>query len=375
MHAVEAAQIQVPEVYADAARALLDGIQDFLRPPTAADLPRIFPKLCDRIGTKNDYLTKEQIDRAIGDPKIKGSEAQVLVAFKQHFDRIATLKNDGNGTENRITKADIDAAIGDKQISDSMKDTRKIITGATRTLYEDATKPLDSINHKPVVQAQIGNCYFYSALASLADLEPKTIQDMIIPKKDGTYDVTFPGSAKINVKAPTDAELVLFPKPTDKGVWVHVLEKAYGQQCMDNSIHRALRRIRGIPDSHVPQEHTDGGSMMDSGLRILTNKAVDWSWSIQGAAKMHTDLVTAVKRGVPITADTGLSVKVPGGPATQHVYSLLKYHEQNKVLTIRNPWASGVPQLKGVKDLGAGEFEIPLDTFVAHFSKISYPRK
>jgi hypothetical protein len=353
----------------DAVRELANSTRD------ANDLPRLCDKLRDTIGTKNDYLTKAEIDSAIGNPKITGEEAQALVALKRHFVDIAKLTDDGKDTANRISKADVAAATKMKEVSDAMEETRKTVEKAKRTLFADNCKPLESVSSESVVQAGIGNCYYFAALASLADCSPRSIVDMIADHKDGTYTVTFPGGKGIKVNAPTDAELVLFPKPTDKGTWVHVMEKAYGQHCMDDSLYRALRKLRGFEDSVVPQEHADGGSALDAGLRVLTNKSIGWTWSFNGPVAMHDALVDATTRGVPITADTGLQAKVENGPATQHVYSVLKYDDKAKVMTVRNPWADGVPKVKGVVDKGKGVFEIPLDTFVAYFTKISYPKK
>jgi hypothetical protein len=343
-------------------------------PADARDLPKLFDSLREKLGTKNDFLTKDEIDRAIGDPRIKGEEAQALVALKRHFADIAKLKDDGKDTGERITAADVALATGLQQVTDSMGDTRKFVTAAKRTLYGDNAKPLDSISPDAVVQAGIGNCYYFAALASLADSNPKAIADMIKDNKDGSYCVTLPGSKPVTVQGPTDSELLLFPKPVDKGVWVHVMEKAYGQMCMDDSLFKALRKLRGMEDTPIPQMHTDGGSALDAGLKVLTNKPIGWTWSFKGPEAMHAALMDATKRGVPITADTGLSAKVENGPAVQHVYSMLKYDATAKVLTIRNPWGDTVPKLKGVVDKGKGVFEMPLDTFVAHFSKISYPK-
>jgi hypothetical protein len=111
---------------------------------------------------------------------------------------------------------------------------------------------------------------------------------------------------------------------------------------------------------------------MDAGLKVLTDKPIGWTWSFSGPKAMHEALVDATKRGAPITADTGFAAKVENGPATKHVYSVLGYDATKQVATIRNPWGNTVPKLKGVVDKGKGVFEIPLDAFVAHFTKISY---
>ena len=359
----------LPDSAADAVIALRDFVEKaFCKPdpPREAeqkDLPKLFEALRARVGTKNDFLTRDEIDRAIGDPRVRGDEALTLIALKKHC---------LSGNEAKVTAADVAAAAKDDDVAKTIKEARATISGATRTLYADNSAPLKSISHDAVVQAGIGNCYFYAALASLADLDPKSIANLIKDNKDGSYTVTFPRAKPITVQGPTDAELVLFPKPVDKGVWVHVLEKAYGEKCMNDSLYRALRKLRGMEESPIPQMHTDGGSAMDAGLKVLTDKAIAWTWSVSGPKLMHEALVDATTRGVPITTDTGLAARVENGPATMHVYSVLKYNKDSQVATIRNPWGDTVPKLKGVVDKGKGVFEIPLDVFIAHFTKISY---
>lgn len=354
-------------------RKLLDAISEALHPPDVKALSGRFDQLRQTLGMTGDSLTRRDIDLAIGDARVSGDQALALIALKQHFF--------DDTKRQKISRKEIEAVTtgGDllkiAALAGTMNDARATIAGAKRTLYADEANPKASIDHKAVVQAGIGNCYFFAALASLADCSPQSVVDMIKKQKDGSYSVTFPGSKSVRVTAPTDAELVLFPKPTDQGTWVHVLEKAYGTQCMEDSLYLALRKLRGMEDTPIPQCHTDGGSAMDAGLRVLTNKSIGWSWSFKGPKSLHDDLVDAFNRQAPVTADTGFSAKVEGGPATQHVYSVLKYDAAKQILTIRNPWASGVPSLKGIVDKGDGVFETPLDVFAAYFSKISYSKR
>src|SRR5579885_2781107 len=268
---------------------------------TSADIKAIFPELAHRItGRAGEPISLHDIGKALGDPKIRGRDAQVLVALKLSFDKIARLDSSNleKPKNNRTLSAkSIDALdrlvsqrrsnqLQDKDalgllesLDDAMVRTSDSVKSTVRTLYRDQAKPLESLVPDAVQQAGIGNCYFYGALAALAAANPDEIRKMIRENQDGSYKVKFPGQKEIDVAAPSDAEITLYPKAGQFGSWVWVMEKAYGQYCMKDPSALAFRRLLGRDDSPVPQEHTEGPSFLDGGLRILTGKPINHVWN------------------------------------------------------------------------------------------------
>lgn len=75
----------------------------------------------------------------------------------------------------------------------------------------------------------VGDCYLLGPIAGAVHLAPQAIRDMIHPARNEGFEVAFGNGEKIRVPALTDAELLLGAKmDASHGIWLAVLEKAYG---------------------------------------------------------------------------------------------------------------------------------------------------
>jgi hypothetical protein len=368
---------------------------------TAADVRLGFTELNKTLKAgAQDKITQVELEKAVGDPGITGSRAQMLVVFKKMLDRFQAL--DPDAKEKRITQKAIDefdqmqlkVASGEikegsdeyafvKDVEAELKHVRDVVKETDRKLFADEKNPLNSINIEDVKQGPIGNCYFYGATAAVVAADKNIIKDLIT-EKDGKYVVTFPNKPPITVEAPTDAELALYPKPGKDGVWMWVLEKAYGQHCInrpgdDNpaALTAMLGRFGKGNKSLVPQERTEGPSFVDDGLKILTGKKVGWIFN-QDRPKMEEQLAAMFteKPRRAVTADSHVNVvQEKGAPVRWHTYSVLDYEAKTKTITLRNPWGHSPPTVAGTTDLGNGKFSMDMDTFCKYFSKINYVEK
>jgi hypothetical protein len=393
----------------DPARHFVEQLQRELAPiklpdaekTTAADVKLGFSELNKTLNAgAKDKITQAELETAVGDPNITGSQAQMLVVFKNMSDRFQAL--DPDAKEKRITQKAIDkfdqmqvkVASGEikegsdeyqfvKDVEAELKRVRDVVKETNRKLFADEKNPLNSINVEDVKQGPIGNCYFYGATAAVVAADKNAIKDLIA-EKDGKYVVTFPNKPPVTVGAPTDAELALYPKPGKDGVWMWVLEKAYGQHCInrpgdDNpaGLTAMLSRFSKGNRSLIPQERTEGPSFVDDGLKILTGKKVGWIWN-KDQPKMEeqlADMFTEKPRRA-ITADSHVNVaQEKGGPVRWHTYSVLDYDAKSKTITLRNPWGHSPPTVAGTTDLGNGRFSMNMDTFCKYFSKINYVEK
>jgi len=359
---------------------------------TAADMKLGFNELKKLLGCKdNDRISLNELGKGLGDPQISGSQAQVLAILKARFDQFDALDPSKNPKDKGISAKAIekfdqlqkdvksgkrtDAGAVDfvNDVESLMKQMRDVTKDTVRSLYADEKNPLNSIKLEDVKQSFNPNCYFYGAVGAVLASDPEKIKDLIKDNKDGTYTVTFPGKDPEIVKAPSDAELMLYPKPGKDGTWMWVLEKAYGQYCMKHD--QMFRKIMGYPDSPISQDHTDGPGLFDEGLKILTGKGTNWALNID-KDKLAATLkdLTSEKPPRPITADASFNVKTgEGAPVWGHTYSVLGYNAADKTITLRNPWGSTPP--KDAKDLGDGKFSMTMDQFCKYFSKISYTDK
>lgn len=240
---------------------------------------------------------------------------------------------------------------------------------ASKNLFGDAKDPLQSIKADACIQPfGIGNCYFVAALASLANAHPEKVKNMIQVNDDGTYTVKFPGASRpVTVEKPTKDEIEQVGGATKYGIWPLVIQKAYGKYCGG-----------GKHDL----DGSDGGSAFSAGVKILSDKGVDYggigymlplmSWN--SMAQTLKDAVSPANAtdAVPVTVSTArspFSSNTADGFVRGHVYSVLEYkHNDSDVkqslVTVRNPW--------GGKDAVK---TISLEKFYENFTQLSVARR
>ncbi len=358
---------------------------------SAADMKPGFAELEKALHAKNPgKLSLDEIGKGISDPAIAGSAAQILVVLKTKFDKLERLDQPAHNKEKYISSKAIDkfdemqrqVKAGERkdeyavklvnEVESVMKQVHETSKKTVHALYADEKNPLKSLKLENVRQASIGNCYFYGAVGAVLSSDPAMIKNLITDNKNGTYTVKFPGQTPETVKAISEAEMFLFPKPGQDGTWMWALEKAYGQHCMKSD--HAFRKVVGYPDTPVPQDHTNGPSLDDAGLKILTGRGTRWQWNTNEekmAAKLKD--LTSETPPRPITADATILVHKDQGAVRWHTYSVTHYDAKDQIVTLRNPWGSTPPA--DSKDLGDGKFSMSVATFCKYFSKISYAER
>ncbi len=220
-----------------------------------------------------------------------------------------------------------------------------------------------------VNQGQLGDCWFESGLASVANSSygRKLLADMVTQNKDGSYTVTFPGSLKTPVNV-TEEDFKRFHL-TNSAKWANVIEAA-------------IIKLR-------PSSINFGGLSPDS-LNVLTGKE---AWGLQLTPKSDTKYMknlglfinNTLSLGQPIIAD--VSVRTNEGQFS-HAFSVEKYDPKTGTIIVRNPWGANLagnmiqignfktPQvgqtLDGVTNHGNGVLTMPLSTFNDNFSDIAF---
>ncbi len=380
-----------PERKPDAAKKLPEADKT-----SAGDVSTGFTSLIKSLGAADkSKIDLQELQKGISNPNIKGAEAQMLAIFKARFDKFSALDPPTDPKDKRISlkaiekfddlqqqvklgkNKDADAIAFVQEVEDLMKNMRQVLKDTDRNLYADKAKPVNSIKMECVKQGPIGNCYFYGAVGAVLATNPEALKDLIREEADGTFTVRFPGKKPINVKAPSDAEIFLFPKPGKDGTWMWVLEKAYGQYCMDDHFCQQWRRALGRERTYVPQENTEGPSLFDDGLKFLTGKTIAWTFNVDKDKMIEKlEALSEEKPRRPITADASFNVKVgTGAPVWGHTYSVISYDSKAQSIVLRNPWGSSPPDNAKVKDLGDGKFSMSADDFCKYFNRISYPKK
>lgn len=243
---------------------------------------------------------------------------------------------------------------------------KKTFTGP---LFKDGVTPAD------VFQGQLGDCYFPSAIAALANHNADALEKAVKSNGDGTYTVTFKekdwatGRFKdVPIKVDGDLYVRSWGGPlygASKGdrsesgmeLWFPLIEKAYaawkgsyteiGSGGLSNDVFEAILGKDGRYNGVYPGSE-------DRTWQTIT-RAIDAKAPV--SAGTHGDDQAAIYTNTGVYAD--------------HSYSVLGYAERNgeRYVKLRNPWGESEPAGNGPND---GVFELKLADFTKLYSSVMY---
>jgi hypothetical protein len=235
----------------------------------------------------------------------------------------------------------------------------------TSLVYRSAAGSLfpHAPSHSDEYQGELGDCYFISALGTLADSNPAAVQNMFIDNGDGTFTVRFYTgtygvsgyssdggiSAGFNSSQIT-ADYVTVDRMLPTGtsgilayadyganyansansLWIPLAEKAYAQW---NQTGKAGR------DGTNAYASIQGGWMATVDAQVLGHNATDY-------------IMTSTKEQVAITALTAKKAVTIGtlqwsgtnlGLYGSHAYAIIGYNASTDTFTLYNPWGSDQP--------------------------------
>lgn len=223
--------------------------------------------------------------------------------------------------------------------------------------YEDTDGELfiDGVAYTDIDQNQIADCYLMTALASLAETNPRALQNMITDHGNDIYTVHFGGDFG-DVRVDDDLVVNQFGTTryagtgtgTEPELWAAIIEKAYAQASggYENieygQAHEAIAQLTG---------HND--------------------FTVQAGRRFNPkQLATALTEGRSVTASSFASDSKkydtsPDGVAGSHAYTVLDVGQAENgdwQVTLYNPWGGS-----GTSSQGAhrGEFTISWEAFTA----------
>ncbi len=282
---------------------------------------------------------------------------------------------------------------------------------------------MDSIRPDYVRQGQIYDCNFLAPLISFSANERGrvAILNMVRQLPDGTYLVTFPGAKNepVHTGALTRREQSLYacaklPDGTLAGLWLPVIEKAYGQYRNShlNVADRTFKAVkhgifdgRWTADAELPGFAASYGAADDEACRLLTGNGVKrmetasfeigdyglgksyvtsrqiMSWFRRRQVlrnfeeEQNASLVSAPSDQPIAIATTELqALASEHGLRPGHAYAVLAYNPVSKQITLKDPFAEGElinpatgRALDGKND---GIFSVSLQQFNHFFSRL-----
>jgi hypothetical protein len=268
-------------------------------------------------------LMLTEIEAGMQNPAYKGDAGATLSAL------MWSARPGKDKPEPRVfTLADFDAieqslASGDKLnrklVSDFAEGRRKI-AAENRELFADKIPHLEAIR-----QQKDSDCYFNSAVGSLANERPQLIVKMIRKNPDGSYTVTFPGQTPEKIPEPTDAEIAAYTDASD-GIWFNLLEKAYG-------------RIRKLQPGKLTNEPLDAAALHGGNtaeiVRLLTgHETKNINFPIKSGKDPDNKFFNQIRAEISGAFDAHLAVTT--GKA-HHAYAVVAFDGRTDMFTLHNP--------------------------------------
>lgn len=235
----------------------------------------------------------------------------------------------------------------------------------TSLVYKSAAGSLfpHTPSHTDEYQGMLGDCYFISALGTLADSNPVAVENMFIDNGDGTFTVRFytgpygvinDGSGAIsagftnnvgtadyvtvNRSLPVGTTGILAYADygsnyanTANSLWIPLAEKAYAQWNQTGKEGR---------DGLNAYASIQGGWMATVDAQVLGHNATDYIMTSTREQVAITAL--AAKQAVTIGTQSW-STGTQQGLYPSHAYAITAYNATTDTFTLYNPWGSSQP--------------------------------
>lgn len=350
---------------------------------------------------KNGELSTAELDSLTTDPRITGEEAATVASIKltirsgkYELPKVLTrdylISQKDNARPVQATPVDTDREddadllrtspingapsepLKAPQFRAKYLSAVKKIKSTPRELFGDETPDLDQAHQGP-----LGDCFFVSVVGACVERDSQAVKKMITPKEGGGYTVAF-GNGKVQEVTPlTDVELAISSRVGNEGLWICVLEKAFGQLRMESKpeAQRTEQSIDAISKggSVATSIKTLTGHDVDSvTMRAKAEKAADAEALAPLLAQVRKTLKGALDAKRLAAAGTGSTDKVPPGMSPKHAYAVLAYDEATDTVKIWNPHGNtfkpkGDAGIQNGYPTKAGRFEMPLVEFVKVF--------
>lgn len=246
-----------------------------------------------------------------------------------------------------------------------------------RRLFATDAPSLSSIH-----QGRLGDCYFLATLGAVVNRNPKDVARFIRAQPDGSFAVQFADGKQITIRPLTDAEIALGSSAGQQGLWLNVLEKAYGAIVEIAQLRRGIveNALDALGDGGDPSTAMGRLTGHDAGLlrfRPEGPDAVPGDRRVEGFLPvLRSRLLTQQRNGLIACCATA-KVNVPPGMARQHLYAILDFDPARDIVLIWNPWGNffeprGTPGPTSGYRTQRGQFSVPLADFIRIFERVVY---
>ena len=224
-------------------------------------------------------------------------------------------------------------------------------------------------------QGPLGDCYFVSVVGAMIYRNPAAVEGMFTQNSDGSTTVAFGNGHKVIVPPLTDAEIAISSTAGTNGLWLTVLENAYGKF-----------RQESKPGYQEDQPDTDAianGGRPEYVINVLDGyKARFFALTLTNGQQHSSRFVPDLQRDLSaalqdhrLAEATTPTNSLPPGINPKHAYAILSYNSDAGVVRLWNPHGNffkpkGPDSLKNGYTTKAGQFNIPLQELLAIYKRV-----
>ncbi len=332
-------------------------------------------------------LRLQEVDAVIANPQARGNEAAAAVLLHRR------LSAPARGGTNGISAEELQALASDPESRRRFFQLRNHIWYVNRTAGRTLFMPKDP-NFLSFHQGRMEDCYFLAVVGDMVCRDAPRMRSLIT-EHDGAYVVSFPGGRSVSVPFLSDAELVMGASVgADHGVWLSVLEKAFG---LLRKANREERQREDTPAGAAGSASARPAIIADimgrggasapvialfTGHRVSTVRLDHWieEDGVEATNRLHQLLVELTGAKRLITTSVGrrdAAGATPGGIIRNHVFGVLRYKPAEQSVMVFNPWGNsftpkGQAGLVNGYPTRFGLFEVPLGDFIRIFTHLDY---
>jgi hypothetical protein len=355
------------------------------QPPPFAEVVKKYFSHWDKNG--DGILSKDEMDAVVVNPACHGEEAAAIAAIKlvvrggkytlppitQAY-LVASPLRETNSTN--TPPAGLDDPAQPKQTGHAPAFQPRYRFALTRLhrvsreLFPQSQPLLDACHQGP-----LGDCYFVSVVGGMLDRNPADVKAMFHPNRDGSTTVAFANGHSVKVPPLTDAEIAISSIAGTNGLWLTVLENAFGKF-----------RQAALPAN--PEAEPDTDAIAHGGKPGYVITALDGyktkAYTLQLTNGLHhtaqystnlmADLSAALQNHRLAEASTPTN-SLPPGINQKHAYAILGYNRETGTVRLWNPHGNnfkpkGPDGLKYGYATKAGQFDLPLKDLLAIYKSV-----
>jgi hypothetical protein len=325
---------------------------------------------------RDGYVSFLETSRLVPEVWLKGEEAAAVAAI--HRIQRGRAWTRAAFSQPALVAPDAPSGPGKPGFEANYLDCLARIRATDRVLFPKGGPSLRAFH-----QGVLGDCYFVAVIGALVARDPAELNRVIRPGPDGAFDVIFPDRESVRVRHLSDAEIALGSSVGGQGLWLNVLEKAFGLMAEE-----AMQLQGGVRQDAL--DAVAAGGQSTRSLRVLTGReARSLYFREEGSSVGPTDaqaaelvqlaaraLTDSVRLRRLVVCDSAFVETAPGVPP-QHAYAVLGFDPKTGRVHVWNPWGdnfqpAGEPGISTGYAVRSGHFEVPLADFVRIFGTLHY---